>query len=114
MRDRLRRQVRERTDMLSGVSHDLRTPLTRMKLELAMAADSEAARELSAEVNVMEHMLDGYLAFARGECGEKPEPTDLASCFRTWWIERDAKNVHRFTSGGQSGLPPGHGPSAVA
>jgi len=79
MRDRLRRQVRERTDMLSGVSHDLRTPLTRMKLELAMAADSEAARELSADVNEMEHMLDGYLAFARGEGGEKPEPTDLAS-----------------------------------
>lgn len=80
MRERIQRQISQRTDMLSGVSHDLRTPLTRMKLELAMLKDTdpEAVAELEKDVADMEHMLEAYLAFARGEGREKPAPTNLS------------------------------------
>ncbi|MDX2074265.1 MAG: ATP-binding protein [Alphaproteobacteria bacterium] len=71
MRERIRRQIRTRTDMLSGISHDLRTPLTRMKLQLAMLGDSEAIRELEGDVKQMEYMIAEYLDFARGEGGEE-------------------------------------------
>lgn len=77
MRDRIRRQIAQRTDMLSGVSHDLRTPLTRMKLQLAMLGDSRDIRELREDVLEMERMVEGYLAFARGEGTERATPTDL-------------------------------------
>lgn len=77
MRDRINRHIGERTQMLAGVSHDLRTPLTRMRLQLAMLGDHPAAAELTDDVAEMERMLEGYLAFARGEGGERPEPTEL-------------------------------------
>jgi len=79
MRDRIVRQIRQRTDMLAGVSHDLRTPLTRMRLELEMLSDNEAASNLKSDVTEMEHMLEGYLAFARGEGTEQPKSTNLTS-----------------------------------
>jgi two-component system osmolarity sensor histidine kinase EnvZ len=63
--------------MLAGVSHDLRTPLTRMKLQLAMLGESPDVVELKADVAEMETMIEGYLAFARGEGPETPIPTDL-------------------------------------
>ena len=77
MRERISRQIRQRTDMLSGVSHDLRTPLTRMKLQLAMIKDAAASAELKADVEEMEKMIDGYLTFARGEGDEPAIRTDL-------------------------------------
>jgi len=77
MRDRLQRQVSQRMEMLAGVSHDLRTPLTRMKLQLAMLDEADGGEELREDVSDMEHMLDGYLAFARGEGAETPSPTNL-------------------------------------
>jgi two-component system, OmpR family, osmolarity sensor histidine kinase EnvZ len=77
MRNRIQRQITQRTAMLAGVSHDLRTPLTRMKLELEMMRRSAAVNELKEDVHEMERMLDGYLAFARGEGQETPEPCDL-------------------------------------
>ena len=72
MRDRIRRQIAQRTEMLAGVSHDLRTPLTRMKLALAMLGDGADTADLKADVAEMEKMLGGYLAFARGEGREPP------------------------------------------
>ncbi len=79
MRNRIERQLESRTRMLSGVSHDLRTPLTRMKLALAVADDNEEMRELASDVREMEHMLDAFLAFARGEGAEEAEPVDPAA-----------------------------------
>jgi len=79
MRERIQRQFRQRTDMLTGVSHDLRTPLTRMKLQLAMMGDGDGIKELQRDISDMEHMLEGYLAFVRGEGTEKPSPTDLGA-----------------------------------
>jgi two-component system osmolarity sensor histidine kinase EnvZ len=82
MRDRIRRQIGQRTEMLAGVSHDLRTPLTRMKLQLALLRKSEETEGLQADVVEMETMIDAYLAFARGEGGETPVRTDLAQSLR--------------------------------
>ena len=65
--------------MLAGVSHDLRTPLTRMKLQLAMAPETELAATLKTDVADMERMVEGYLAFARGEGSEQPVDTDLGA-----------------------------------
>ena len=76
MRARIERQIEQRTRMLSGVSHDLRTPLTRMKLALAVADDTPEMREIGRDVEEMEHMLDAFLDFARGEGGEPAEPVD--------------------------------------
>jgi len=78
MRDRIRRQIAQRTEMLAGVSHDLRTPLTRMKLALALLGDTPESADLKDDVAEMEKMLNGYLAFARGEGREPPVETDLA------------------------------------
>ncbi|WP_217808136.1 ATP-binding protein [Oceanibacterium hippocampi] len=66
MKDRIQRQIGQRTEMLAGVSHDLRTPLTRMKLQLAMLGESPEIADLRADVVEMENMVNGYLTFARG------------------------------------------------
>lgn len=78
MRERIQRQIAQRTDMLAGVSHDLRTPLTRMKLQLEMMTGI-APEDLSAlreDLSEMERMLEAYLAFARGDGMEEATPTD--------------------------------------
>ncbi|HEY0832878.1 MAG TPA: ATP-binding protein [Azospirillum sp.] len=77
MRERIQRQITQRTEMLAGVSHDLRTPLTRMKLALDMLGDNAEVEELQADVAEMETMIEGYLSFARGEGAEPVQPTDL-------------------------------------
>ena len=71
MRERIKRQLRTRTEMLAGISHDLRTPLTRMKLELAMLPESDSVKELEGDVQQMEHMIQEYLDFACGEGREE-------------------------------------------
>lgn len=80
MRDRIERQIEQRTLMLSGVSHDLRTPLTRMRLGLSLMEESDESRELLADVTDMETMLSAFLDFARGDGMEDPErivPSEL-------------------------------------
>lgn len=79
MRDRIQRQINQRTDMLSGVSHDLRTPLTRMKLALEMKFDQNFIHDLKEDITEMERMLAAYLAFARGEGDEILSLADLSA-----------------------------------
>lgn len=81
MRARIERQIEQRTLMLSGVSHDLRTPLTRLKLELSML-DGDDARRMLDDVSEMEHMLDGFLDFARGASESAAEPVDPQALVR--------------------------------
>ena len=78
MRDRIQRQIRQRTEMLAGVSHDLRTPLTRMKLALELIDGGPATAELKSDVVEMERLVNLYLDFVRGEGTESPVETDIA------------------------------------
>jgi two-component system osmolarity sensor histidine kinase EnvZ len=88
MRERIERHISQRTEMLAGVSHDIKTPLTRMKLTLAMMPEGEGhdapndVASMRADIAEMEHMLDDYLAFARGEGGEDASLTDLGTLVR--------------------------------
>ncbi|GJL85364.1 MAG: ATPase [Micavibrio sp.] len=78
MRKRIQRQITQRTEMLAGVSHDLRTPLTRMKLQLAMLGDSPDVDAMKNDLSEMERMIEGYLEFVRGEGGEQVSMVNLA------------------------------------
>ncbi|QCI63429.1 ATP-binding protein [Phreatobacter stygius] len=77
MKRRIERQIDQRTTMLAGVSHDLRTVLTRFKLELALLPDDPEIEAMRRDVDEMGRMLEAYLAFARGDMGELPAPTDM-------------------------------------
>ena len=77
MKRRIERATEQRTTMLNGVSHDLRTILTRFKLSLAVIDESAESEPLQKDVDEMRRMLEGYLAFARGDAGEPTQPTDL-------------------------------------
>jgi two-component system osmolarity sensor histidine kinase EnvZ len=79
MRERIERHVAQRTEMLAGVSHDLKTPLTRLKLQLAMMGDSADTRAIKQDIQDMERMLDEYLDFARGEGGEESQMADVGA-----------------------------------
>jgi two-component system osmolarity sensor histidine kinase EnvZ len=80
MQERLRRFLAQRTTMLAGVSHDLRTPLTRLRLALALLPETPAGdvAEMTSDIEEMEKLIGIYLAFARGEGNEGAQPTDLA------------------------------------
>ena len=73
MKARIQRQIEQRTTLLASDSHDLRTPLTRLKLELAMGAQDEASTRMKQDVSEMAYMIDEYLAFARGEMAENTD-----------------------------------------
>jgi two-component system, OmpR family, osmolarity sensor histidine kinase EnvZ len=79
MRTRIERQIEQRTLMLSGVSHDLRTPLTRMRLALSLLPEDPEVTALQADVTQMERMVDEFLAFVRGDAMEGSEPTDAVA-----------------------------------
>ena len=81
MRARIERQIEQRTLMLSGVSHDLRTPLTRLKLSLAMMPEDEETKAMERDIAEMQALIDAFLAFARGDAmegeAETVEPMDF-------------------------------------
>jgi two-component system osmolarity sensor histidine kinase EnvZ len=79
MKGRIERSIEQRTAMLAGVSHDLRTILTRFKLELALNGDGPDVEAMRKDVDEMNGMLEGYLAFARGDSGEQAAPTHIAA-----------------------------------
>ena len=90
MRERIQRHIEQRTVLLASVSHDLRTPLTRLRLELALADQNRRTQAMQGDLDEMEHMIDEYLAFARGEAGEAAEAVDLGKM-----LQALAKNVKR-------------------
>lgn len=103
MRQRIERQMEQRTLMLSGVSHDLRTPLTRLKLGLSMMKEDEDTRALRRDVADMEALIDAFLDFARGAATEDPVPTDPRKLAAE--IAGDARRAGRDVTLEQSGGP---------
>lgn len=97
MRRRILQFVAQRTEMLAAISHDLRTPLTRMKLELELLGrdDDPSVRELRRDVEEMAHLVDVYLDFARGEGGEETAEVDIAAMLRAE-CERTPRNGVRI------------------
>jgi two-component system osmolarity sensor histidine kinase EnvZ len=83
MKRRIERAMEQRTTMLNGVSHDLRTILTRFKLSLALLGEEAEVEELSGDVDEMQRMLEAYLAFARGDIGETASVTDIPALLET-------------------------------
>jgi two-component system osmolarity sensor histidine kinase EnvZ len=95
MKSRVERAIEQRTTMLAGVSHDLRTVLTRFKLELALLKDSAEAEAMNKDVDEMSRMLEAYLAFARGDAGEQSAATDMSVLLEDLKAdaERQGRNV---------------------
>jgi len=94
MRHRIMRQLNERTEMLAGVSHDLRTPLTRIRLQLALMQETEDAAAIRSDLAEMEDMIDAYLSFAAGEREEAPQDTRLEAMLER--LVRQAAKTHNF------------------
>jgi two-component system, OmpR family, osmolarity sensor histidine kinase EnvZ len=90
MKDRLKRQIEQRTAMLAGVSHDLRTPLTRMKLQLEMMGNGADVQDLKSDVSDMHKMIEAYLQFAKGEGEEDLSRVDMGN-----FIMRIAQTFNR-------------------
>lgn len=82
MKKRIQRQISQRTEMLASVSHDLRTPLTRLKLQVAMMGNSADIYDMKKDLDDMEHMLEGYLNFVRGEGQEKTSAIDMTALLK--------------------------------
>jgi two-component system osmolarity sensor histidine kinase EnvZ len=93
MRSRIQRHLEQRTNLLAGVSHDLRTPLTRLKLQLAMMPSSPDLMDARGDIKEMEQMLEEYLTFAQGQWSEEPETLDLADLVRD--VVADANRIGR-------------------
>jgi two-component system osmolarity sensor histidine kinase EnvZ len=103
MKLRVERAIEQRTTMLAGVSHDLRTILTRFKLELAMLGKDPEVAALKKDVDEMQLMLEAYLAFARGDMGEQASPTDMAAFLQE--LKDDAERTGHKASVEFSGAP---------
>jgi two-component system, OmpR family, osmolarity sensor histidine kinase EnvZ len=96
MRGRIGRHLEQRTNLLAGVSHDLRTPLTRLKLQLAMMPKSPDLDDARGDILEMERMLEEYLTFAQGQWGEEPVSLDLAEVVHE--IVADAARAGRLVN----------------
>jgi two-component system osmolarity sensor histidine kinase EnvZ len=95
MKRRIERNIEQRTTMLNGVSHDLRTILTRFKLSLALMQQTPEIEDLKRDVDEMSRMLEGYLAFARGDAGEQAVQTDLRHLLEE--VQSDAERQGHVT-----------------
>ena len=93
MRKRITRHLNQRSEMLSGISHDLRTPLTRIKLQLAFIKDKEISNKLSNDVGEMEKMLNEYLQFASSSSKEKTETFDISELLESTVIRYKKKEI---------------------
>lgn len=103
MKTRIERSIEQRTAMLAGVSHDLRTILTRFKLELALIGDGPESEGMKKDVDEMSAMLEAYLAFARGDSGEVAQPTDMAAALEE--LRSDAERHGHSATVVFTGLP---------
>ena len=97
MKTRIERAIEQRTTMLAGVSHDLRTILTRFKLELALLGDIPEVEAIKKDVDEMAGMLEAYLAFARGDLGEQSAPTDIAAMLEELKLDSE-RHGHQATA----------------
>ena len=93
MRKRIIRHLNQRSEMLSGISHDLRTPLTRMKLQIAFIKDKDLAKKLSEDINEMEKMLNEYLQFTKSSFKEKDEMFNLTDLIDQIKKKYNNKNI---------------------
>ena len=93
MRKRIERHINQRTEMLSGISHDLRTPLTRMKLQIAFIKDKETVKKLTEDINEMEKMLNEYLQFTSSSYVEKDEMFNLSELISNLVEKYNNKNI---------------------
>ena len=93
MRKRIIRHLNQRSEMLSGISHDLRTPLTRMKLQIAFIKDKELSTKLAEDINEMEKMLNEYLQFTKSSFQEKDEMFNITELIDEIGKKYDNKNI---------------------
>ena len=95
MRKRIQRHLNQRTEMLSGISHDLRTPLTRMKLQIAFIKDKELSKKLTADIDEMEKMLNEYLQFTSSSYVEKDEMFNFSQLIEDIINKYDNPNISK-------------------
>jgi two-component system osmolarity sensor histidine kinase EnvZ len=91
---RIDKHLKQRSEMLSGISHDLRTPLTRLKLQLAMLNQKDLSNKMSKDIDEMESMLNSYLQFAKSQVQEESIATNINKLFNEIATEKNAKNLY--------------------
>ena len=94
MAKRIDRHLKQRSEMLSGISHDIRTPLTRLKLQLAMLNQKDLSVKMSKDIDEMESMLNSYLQFAKSQVQEESTATNINKLFNEIADEKNSKNFH--------------------